>query len=99
MAKDKDYNPRDILKALKKPRDTTTIYEWRVQIHKPVDEILQMIRDRSDPNFKQPTPIPYTVTANFITIEEAVEYAYMVRLRGLRCGIYNNWTGQDYEEK
>jgi hypothetical protein len=97
MEKDKNYNPRDILKALKKRNAAPIIYEWRVQIHRPVEEILDMIQNRSNPDY-QPTKEPYAVTANFHTVDEAVAYAYMARLRGMRCEVINNWTQDTYAE-
>lgn len=98
MEKDKNYNPRDILKALKKRNTAPTVYEWRVQMHLPVEKILQMIQNRGNPDFVAPEPQPYTVTANFHTVDEAVAYAYMARLKGMRCEIMNNWTQEIYAE-
>lgn len=97
---DNDYNPWDDLKTLKKQRNRQigAEYEWRVHIHKNVDEILDMIRNKDNPNYRKPEEQLYTITANFKTIEEAREYAYMVRLRGLNCSINNNWTGEVVDE-
>ena len=97
--KDKKNNPRDLLRALKKRRGERELYEWRVQIHRPVEDILEMIQLRSNPDYKPAEPKPYTVTANFTTVEEARNYALMVRLQGLQCAITNNWTGEEYDEK
>ena len=96
MEKDPDYNPREILRVLKKKNTKPTVYEWRVQINYPLERILAMIRNRIETERAEPTP--YTVTANFITLQEALDYAYMVRLKGNLCTIYNNWTGEEYEE-
>lgn len=93
----KEPNPRDILKALEKRTRERTIYEWRVQMHRPVEDILDMIQNRHNPDYK-PKNEPYTVTANFHTLDEAKEYAYMARLKGMCCSISNNWTGDNYDE-
>lgn len=98
MEKDKNYNPRDILKALKKRSKTQVVYQWRVQINRPVGEILEIIQNRHNPDYL-PKKEPYAVTANFHTIDEAVSYAYMARLKGMTCAIMNNWTGEYYNEK
>ena len=91
---------RDLLKALKvrKLQNKQNAYEWRVHVHKPVEEILDIVQNRNNPNWVKPTPEPYTVTANFATIKEAQEYAYMVRLKGKVCSINNNWTGEVVDE-
>lgn len=97
---DKDYNPWADLKVLKRKRNRQVgaEYEWRVHIHKNVDEILEMIRNKDNADYKSQPQEPYTITANFQTLEQAQEYAYMVRLRGLRCSINNNWTGEQIDE-
>lgn len=97
---DNDYNPRDLLKALKSrhERNKSQPYEWRVHVHIPVEDVLDMVQNRNNPNWRKPTPEPYTVTANFETLAEAQEYAYMVRLRGKICSINNNWTGEVVDE-
>lgn len=94
----KEYNPRDLLRALKKRTRERQVYEWRVQIHRPVEDILEMIQNRANPDYRAPEPRPYTVTANFTTLSEAQDYALMVRLNGLQCAITNNWTGDEYDE-
>ena len=97
MEQDKNYNPREILKALKKRTRERMAYEWRVQIHRPVEEILDMIQNRHNPDYKSSRE-PYTVTANFNSLLEAQEYAYMARLKGMQCAIMNNWTGDEHQE-
>jgi hypothetical protein len=67
-----------------------------VQILHSAENILAAIRQRKEPDYK---PDPYTVTANFNAIEEALEYQYMVELRGNTTKIYNNWTGEEYVQK
>lgn len=91
---------RDLLKALKAKRlqNKQATYEWRVHVHKPVEEVLDIVRNRNNPNWVKPTAEPYTVTTNFSTIEEAQAYACMVRLRGKICSINNNWTGEVVDE-
>jgi hypothetical protein len=91
---------RDLLKALKARRlqNKQSAYEWRVHVHKPVEEVLDIVQNRHNPLWKPPKPEPYTVTANFATIEEAQEYACMVRLKGKVCSINNNWTGEVVDE-
>ena len=93
-----DYNPYDILKALKSRAKERPVYEWRVHIHMPVEDVLDMVQNRHNPewNAKRKNQ-PYTVTANFATLEEAEHYAYMCRLNGKNCSINNNWTGEIYE--
>jgi len=93
-----NYDPREILKKLKQRTKERMTYEWRVQIHRPIDDILEMIQRRHDPEYQAQAKEPYTVTANFTTLKEAQEYACMVRMRGLSCGISNNWTGDEYKE-
>lgn len=94
-----DYNPRDILKALNQRVQERCQYEWRVHIHMPVEDVLDMVQNRYNAEWQAKRKNqPYTVTANFSTLDEAKEYAYMVRLTGRRCSINNNWTGDVYEE-
>lgn len=96
---EEDYNPRDILKRIKtrQERNRTQPFEWRVQVHIPVEDVLSMVQNRNNPLWRKPTPEPYTVTANFDTLQQAQEYAYMVRLRGKACTITNNWTGDQID--
>lgn len=97
MEKDKNYNPRDILRALKKRKTQRLEYEWQVQVHIPVETVLAMIQNRHNPEWRLPKE-PYTVSANFDTLAAAQEYALMVRLTGRLCTIKNNWTGDEYDK-
>lgn len=95
----KEPNPRDILKSLKKRTKERSIYEWRVHIHMPVEDVLDMIQNRHNLEWQAKRKNqPYTVTANFATLDEAKEYAYMCRLNGRSCSINNNWTGEIVDE-
>ena len=95
-----EEDSKRLFSALKKHRNKQqqNTYEWRVHVHKNVDEILAMIRNKDNPEYKKTITEPYTITANFETVAQAQEYAYMVRLRGLRCSINNNWTGEVIDE-
>lgn len=93
-----DIDIRALRQQLKRQYLAQTVYEWRVQIHRPVEQILEIIQNRQNPDYKQPEPEPYTVTANFTTLEEARSYALLTRVRGFSCTITNNWTGRDYAE-
>jgi len=95
-----DEDSKRLFKALKKRRNKQqeNTYEWRVHVHKPVDEILDIIRNKNNPEWVKPVPEPYTITSSFETLAEAQEYACMVRLKGKVCSINNNWTGAVVDE-
>lgn len=96
---DNEYDPREILKALKQRTRERMTYEWRVHIHMPVEDVLDMVQNRHNKEWQaKRKQEPYTVTSNFATLNEAQEYAYMVRLRGKSCSINNNWTGEIIDE-
>jgi hypothetical protein len=71
--------------------------EWRVTLQGQTDSILEMIRNRNNPNYKRLSPAPYTSSSSFAVKEDALEYAYMVRLHGGECSIYN-YNGDRYDE-
>lgn len=97
---DNEHNPRDILKALKTRVKERQPFEWQVHIHMPVEDVLAMIQNRYNTEWTlKRKQQPYTVTANFETLDEARQYAYMARLAGRICTINNNWTGEVYDEK
>lgn len=89
---------RRLLKRVNHRQRTQAVYEWRVQVHRPVEQILELIQNRNNPHYKPAPPEPYTVTANFTSLEEARSYALLARVRGISCTIINNWTGEDYAE-
>ena len=99
MERDEEYNPQELLRALKKRTRERIAYQWRVQIHRPIEEILEIIQNRANPDYQAPPPEPYTVTANFNLLSEAADYACMVRLKGYQCSIMNNWTGNEFNEE
>lgn len=95
-----EYDPRELLKALQERTRERCAYEWRVHIHMPVEDVLDMVQNRYNAEWQAKRKNqPYTVTANFETLEEAEHYAYMVRLTGRRCSINNNWTGAVYQDE
>lgn len=99
MELDKQQNPRDLLKILKQRQTQRMQYEWRVHVHLPVEDVLAMVQNRSNPEWQaQRRKEPYSDTENFATLIEAQKYAMMVRLAGRMCSINNNWTGDVYEE-
>ncbi len=98
MEKDPNFNPRELLKKLKQRTRERVKYEWRVQVHQPVEDILDMIQHRHDPEYQARPREPYTVSANFDSLVDAKQYAYMATLKGKRCSIMNNWTGDEYTD-
>jgi hypothetical protein len=89
---------RRLLKKHQRQKEPQCRYEWQVQVHRPVEQILAIIQNRQNPRYEPPVEEPYTVTANFTTLEEARSYALLVTIRGLNCTIRNNWTGAEHAE-
>jgi len=81
MEQDKNYNPRQILQALKK-RGKNKIYAYTVEISIPVEYVLDMIQNRNNPAWTPPAKTPYSVTQSFDDLAEAEHYMTMSRLAG-----------------
>jgi hypothetical protein len=92
-------NIRDILKKIGSDKKPVRAEPWRVQIHIPVEDILELIqqrRQREMPDYPFPD---YQQTKHFMTFEEAQKYLFLIRLRGVRADIVNNHTGEVYDQE
>jgi len=89
MDKDPNYNPKEILRALKK-RGKTKIYNYTVEVSMPVLYILDMIRNRNVVDWVAPVRPAYAVTQSFDELEEAEQYLAMSLLAGYNAKLVDN---------